>query len=593
LNPALLFLVRRSLRNAVVQKLKRLRNPRYLLLFLVGAAYFALVLGVGRGGGGPPSSLPPGITPTAVPDAGFDAAVFYEWGAVALALLLAAGAWVLPSRQAPLNFLESEVAMLFPAPLSRRELVSYKLLDTQKTLLLLGIFVGLMTTIISGPLRGIAVVVGFWLAFSVLTFHQVGAHLTRKSLLDHGASGWKRMGIPLLVLAGLGAVVVLGAPPLPDLRTRVSLDEVAKWLVALGESPAGWVLYPFRLLARSMLAKDPGSLAIAAGQLAALGAVLYLWVIRTDAAFEEAAAEHATRLARQIEAAKRGKFWSGEKARTAPRRNPWRLGAAGPPETAFLWKSVAETLRGISPRLVGILVAAVVIGLTVGMKSAPEDVGAVLRTVGGAVMLVGAGLLVFAGPTILGSNLRQDMEQVELLKTLPLAPGRLVRCALAGAVFPTAIGQAALVAGAAILMPDPRSGEITLAWRIAGGCGLAFLLPALAAISATVDAAGVLFFPAWVRPGQPPAQGVEAMGYGIVVGIAKFLLLGFGMVVPGIVGGLLVLVASLGGPAALAAGVWLGALAAAGVALLEVGLLSEALGRRFARLDPSEEGILS
>jgi len=576
-NPALLYLLRRSLRNAVVGRFRRLRNPRYLLLFAVGAAYFGLVFG------------PWGRTR----DPSDDWSEFAEWGGALFGMLMAAGAWLLPARKSPLAFLEAEVALLFPAPLSRRELVSYKLLDIQKYLVLSGLFFALMALFRSGPFRAATVLCGTWLGFSVLTLHQVGAHLTRKSLLDHGVSGWRRMGIPLMVLAALVSVVAMGTPPLPALEKEEFGSRLRDWLAALGESPAGWALLPFRLLARPMFAQDLPSFLLHAGTLGGLGALLYLWVIRTDAAFEEAAADQAADLARRIDAARRGKFWGREKGRKPPRRNPWRLGSAGPPETAFLWKSVAESLRAVSPRLIGILIAAGALGIALGMKATPAGTGAILRTVLAAVMLAGAGLLVFGGPSFLGSNLRQDMEQVELLKTLPVAPGRLVRCSLAGAVFPTAVLQALLVGGAAILLPAPEKAGITLAWRIAGAAGLAFVLPALAALSATADAAGVLFFPAWVRPGQAPAQGVEAMGYGIILMIGKFALLVFGMAVPAAAGGAVVLLAGIGGPAFLPAGAWMGAVAAAGAALAEVALLSEVLGRRFAVLDPAEESILS
>jgi hypothetical protein len=342
-----------------------------------------------------------------------------------------------------------------------------------------------------------------------------------------------------------------------------------------------------------MFAADLPSFLVHSVCLAGLGVLLYLWVIRTDAAFEEAAAEQATDLARRIDAARRGKAWSGDEARRKVRRNPWRLAAAGPPETAFLWKSVSESLRSFSPRLLGILVAALVAGIVLGTRSAPEGSAGWIRGAAGAVMLAGAGLLVLGGPSFLGSNLRQDMEQVELLKTLPVSPGRLVRCSLAGAVLPTALLQAALVLGAAFVLPDPPGREITVAWRVAGAAGLSLVLPTLCALSAAADAAGVLFFPAWVRPGQPPAQGVEAMGYGIVLMFGKFALLGLGLLAPSLLAGVVILAARFAGPAALPAGAFLASGALALGVLGELLLVTEVLGRRFARLDPAEEGILS
>jgi hypothetical protein len=593
-NPALLFLVVRTFVHGWRSRIARLKNPRYLVPFLLGIAYFGmLVIGPWRDGREIASVDRPGDARRA--------ALLAEWIGAGIALLFVASSWLLPSRRSPLAFLEAEVSMLFPAPLTRRELVAYKVLDVQKVLLLSSLLIGALALLRSGPMRAATVFSSTWLFFGILSLHSIGANLTRRSLLDHGLAGWKRMGIPVAAILGLGAVVVFGAPTLPSFESTGRLQpdavesSVFEWLEALGESPAGWALLPFRLLGRPMLAPDLPTFLLSAAMLVPLAVLLYLWVVRTDAAFEEAAAEQAVTLGRQIEAMRSGKGWRMSLDGTRPvRRAPWRLGASGGPEGAFAWKSAAESVRTFSPRLFGFLVAALAIGYVVARDMAPDDKRGAIGMIAGGVCLGIAGLLVFGGPSVLGSSLRQDMEQVEFLRTLPLDAARLVRCSLVGAIVPTALLQAMLVVIAACVMPQPRTGEITLAWRIAGAGALLAVLPAAAAVSALSDAAGVLWFPAWIRPGQAPTQGPEAMGYGIVLMLGKAALLLAGMLVPGIVATVVIVVARVAAPPAmLPSAVFLAGIAAAALVALELWLASFVLGARFQRLDAAEEGILS
>ena len=73
-----------------------------------------------------------------------------------------------------------------------------------------------------------------------------------------------------------------------------------------------------------------GRLLAAAAALAILAAN-YVWVLRSDAAFEEASAAHAEK--RASESRRPG-------GRQRRGRTPFTLAAAGPPETAVLWKNL-------------------------------------------------------------------------------------------------------------------------------------------------------------------------------------------------------------------------------------------------------------
>jgi hypothetical protein len=484
--------------------------------------------------------------------------------------------------------------MLFPAPLTRRELVQYKLLDYQKMMLPPLLFFCLFGLFQAGFPRGIYGALGFWLALTVLSLHGIGAKLTRQSLLDHGWSGLRRQAIPLAVLAAWVAIVVLGAPPLPDLGGG-RMRALEAWFVDLGSSPAGIALTPFRLLARPAMAPDLGSFVVSFAALAGVGFLLFLWVLRSDVAFEESAVGFAETLSRRIEAARKGKFTVDESGKP-PRRNPWRLSVEGSPEVAFLWKSVTEVLRGFSPRFLLLLGMLAVFAVPVAFGAARRmgDAGnALLATVAG-VLAAGSGLLAFGGPTFLGGNLRHDLEKVEALKILPLSGARLVRASLFGTVVPIAALQCLGILGAALLLPGAGRGAIPPAWRLAAAVAGMVALPCVTALSAATDAGGALFFPSWIKPGQfQGGGGVEGMGTNIVSMLGRMAVLGAGLLIPV---GIAVVATAIGGaigPAWAPAGLLAGAAAGGAVVLAEVWALSLLLGRRFERLDPAEEGMVS
>src|SRR5215469_12307797 len=118
---ALLYLQFHSIRNRLLMRLRRLKQPKYLLGGIVGALYFYFYFFrymLGLPGGRP--RLPFGSGP--------DTLALYEVlgaGALLISVFLA---WVLPHNRAALAFSEAEVAFLFPAPISRRGLIQYKLL---------------------------------------------------------------------------------------------------------------------------------------------------------------------------------------------------------------------------------------------------------------------------------------------------------------------------------------------------------------------------------------------------------------------------------------------------------------------------------
>jgi len=113
-----------SFRNRLLARLKRLRQIRYLAATLVGLGYVCFVWRPWRVVWlvGPPIRGGIPIAELALP---------LEAGLGALLTVIALLRWLWPGSKPVLNFNEAEVAFLFPAPLTRRQLVRYSLFRSQ------------------------------------------------------------------------------------------------------------------------------------------------------------------------------------------------------------------------------------------------------------------------------------------------------------------------------------------------------------------------------------------------------------------------------------------------------------------------------
>ncbi|MEO8033613.1 MAG: putative ABC exporter domain-containing protein, partial [Acidobacteriota bacterium] len=117
---AFLFITARSFKNRIWTRFRRLREPRYLVSFLAGLAYmwFMFFRRAHRSNVVLAGTLGKGLH---IGDLGRDLA-----STAVLAIMLLA--WALPSQSGGVEFSEAEIQFLFPAPVSRRQLLLYKLL---------------------------------------------------------------------------------------------------------------------------------------------------------------------------------------------------------------------------------------------------------------------------------------------------------------------------------------------------------------------------------------------------------------------------------------------------------------------------------
>ncbi|HXE57432.1 MAG TPA: putative ABC exporter domain-containing protein [Gemmatimonadales bacterium] len=565
------YLTARTVRNRVARELRHLRSPRYVIAFLLGGGYVSLVL------------FPPGATGAAprAPNA--------EWvelvGAVALAGVVAWG-WVFGRERRVLTFAPAEVQFLFPAPITRRELIRYKLLRAQLVILFNSV---LWTVILVRERIGVSPwlrAVSLWVLLSTLQLHRLGAAFVRTSLAEHGMAGARHRIVSLLAVGtGVAALALSVADALPALAAAWARDIGAVFRTAgeIAERPLpAALLFPFRLMIRPLAA---GTLAVwlqAIGPAALLLALHYVWVIRSDTAFEEAAAEASLRRVRSIEARPASGPPGGSRRRvSAPL---FTLPPTGWPELAITWKNLVAVmrLRRVANALIVFGAAAGIVGV---VSFRPEStVGEII----GLLAAMWAGFLLLVGPQWIRNDLRGDLRKLDLLRSYPLTGAAVIRAEVAASTIVLSVAQLALLLLAYLATLGHPTFDLTLPQRTAMLAAAIAVLPAVNLLALLVQNAGALLFPTWVHLGSGRPGGIEALGQNVLTMLATAALLVMLLVAPAILaaGAVLLLRPALG-LWALAPGIGCGL---AGIAV-EAALLIDWLGRVFDRTDPSATGL--
>lgn len=614
----LAFLLFRSVRGRVVRMARRLRDPRYLVGFLVGGGWVlfwisrAFVWGDGDGDFRVQFGIPPeALEAMAVP---LGRAI-----QLGLALMLAVGVtvwWLVPLGRSSLELSEAELHLLLPAPLPRRQVIQYGILRSQP-----GVAVGAaVMTFFSGPtsiLGAVGRFVGLWTVLTVWDLHAKGRGLwlARQQELPAGAAVRRRLvllgGLVTLWLflgAGLARLVgeVLATLPEGDIAR---FQDVEPWLRTVAqthvagawEGPVGWALTPFLWLLAPYFTILLGGAPAAVARAFVLPFLLLLlhheWVVRSQTRFEEAELAHARRRSRSDDPAAR--YW-----RLSERRRTWRPFELGPgrPEVAILWKNLMLVQRIPLRAVLGALAVLVagVLALSASGWLPPWTIG---------VLQVGGVLLIVIPPLFtarsLRCDLRNDLVHVEALRPLPVSGWRLF---LAEIGAPALVALLQVLAGCALLLGIgtlSAAGLIEAPWAGAAADALGVpmvvvvplallaLLPlaiGVTFLSTSLENLAALAFPSWVHLGMDKKQAAAKFGQNIVV----FLVLSLALLAS-LAPGLIAVAVAL----ALQLLVWeipfsgwelplLGVLAALPTAVVGAGLI-RAGGSLWDRLDPSQE----
>jgi ABC-2 type transport system permease protein len=555
------YLAARSTRNRLVRQLRRLRTPRYALALLLGLAYLWYI-GVRQR----PASGSTEVSPEVVE-------LLAAVGVTAILLWT----WIFGADRRALAFSRAEVTWLFPAPVTRRQLIQYKLLRGQ-FVILFNVF--LWTFLFSSGWAGTGPWMragAIWILLTTLALHRLGVALLRSSLLEHGRAAI-RARAATLALIGVAAMAVLvdvaqAAPALGsawDLGLKEFLA-AARDLTIRPVSAA--LLLPGGLLVRPVLAQDWGEWGRAILPAAAILMAHYVWVVRSDAAFEESAA--AAALARH-----RSGRDSGRAPRFTARRVP-RLAPAGWPAGALLWKNLAAVVR--TGRARGLVLGFAAAALGVAVLSAGEGNTTLLEIVGWLAAMW-AGFLLLLGPQWIRNDLRTDLSRLALLRSYPLRGKTVVGAETAGSTAVLTALQLGLIGIAYLAFWGGKVEDPSLQSRTVVLAAALVFLPAINFLAMLIQNGAALLLPGWARLGPDRPIGVEALGQNMLV-------------MSGFVAILAVLLLA---PAAIAGGVFIGlepvagwwaaapaAVSALVVAALEARLLLSRLGRVFETTDPS------
>jgi ABC-2 type transport system permease protein len=573
---ALLYLQYHTSRNRLVSRFKRLKRPKYLVGAIVGGLYFYFYFFryLFRGFGGRPAM---NLTVSSE-----HLLLFELLGALALFVIVLL-AWIIPRERAALTFTEAEVAFLFPAPITRRTLIHFKLLRSQ-----LGIFFSsLFLTLISRRFGGNVWIhaLGWWLILSTLNLHFLGCSFARTMLLDHGISNrLRRLLVFGLAVAMAGAVWVwakrtLPAPGSADTANLNAILDYAQRVLTAG--PALYLLYPFRLVVRLFLAPDAAAFFGALAPVLLLFLLHYLWVIYSDVAFEEASVEASQKLAVRIAAVRAGN-WQGAKKNQKARRPWFKLAATGPPAMALLWKNLIGVGQVLSVRLWIVLIIVVV---AVGVGLGNGRTGQNLSFVATILVATALGYSLLLGPQLLRLDFRQDLPLADILKTFPLRGWQIALGEILAPVVVLAACQwLLLLVGAGLVFYLPGKQE---ALFLAIALGAAFLLPVLDLLVLLIPNAAVLLFPAWIQAGKDSPRGIETTGQRLIFAVGQLFVLLLALLPAAIafIGVFVLLKLALG----YAAAVPFAALVATIILAVEAGFGVMLLGRLFERFDVSEE----
>jgi hypothetical protein len=192
--------------------------------------------------------------------------------------------------------------------------------------------------------------------------------------------------------------------------------------------------------------------------------------------------------------------------------------------------------------------------------------------------------LTVLGPSLLRTDFRQDLPQMDILRALPLSPVEVVRAELLGPGLLLALGQWVLLAFAWGASAPFELEGFGLGERAAAALGLALVAPMFSLAGLAVQNAAVLLLPGWVVLDRSQQRGFEAMGQRLLTTAGTLLVLGLGVVPAALAGGLVLLVlGGLGYYALPFVGV-----AAAAVIGAELWVATLLMGQLFARFDVSE-----
>jgi len=564
-----------TLKNRTLQRVRRLREPRYLIGAIAGAAYFWFFFFRRAMHGGPQGNNPKLLimkTLSASP-------VVADCASVIL-LLLMITAWALPADSGGLEFTETEIAFLFPAPLRRRDVLLYKIVRAQPQ----AIFSALIMTVLGWWRNGLFL--GVWSAISVL-----GVYFTLVSL---GRARLRLMHIGFLArLAGV-AVIVAGLFWIAkselsaiNFRTLKNAPQVmAAPSVPFQKPLIRTILFIPHLIASAAIPRSIGMLAISVPVVLALGVGFFFIAAGLNVSFQEASLAVSQKKAARQQRARSQRSGSLVMFRRAPA--PFKLQETGPVEVAVVWKNLIALMRN---SIAWVVVFASLLAFMLALSLWAHET--TTYTVIGSMLIFLACFFPLMGPNVFTNDLRLDMPRLEVLKSYPITGERLIAAEIAAPLLVISILEMVFATSASIMIGMGEVHKYTKYVATPQFIVIVLLLTLpVCAIQLLIRNAIPVLFPAWAMRSKDEPRGFVAMGQRIVTLAGNLFVLAVAMIPAAIVFLPSVWIAFKffsGSPALVA----VATMPAVAVILAEAWFGVKALGAQFEQLDISNESDMS
>lgn len=343
-----------------------------------------------------------------------------------------------------LYFRPAEIDLLFPAPLSRRELLLYQLASRGGVQVLSGLWMSLFLFRHAGTVVG-----GIVAPVLVFLFLQLSAQIASLA----AAAAGERLGgrIRAAVWLAVGGVVafavrnaVAGVPPGSGARAAAEAFASSPWMFGL--------TLPVRPFVEAFAATEWADVALWTSISAAFVAGGVLTTLRLDVAYEEAALATSRKVQERLRRLRSGEgaFLPSEgtpRARGFPRLPRW--GGAGP----LAHRQFLELVRNPAGALwtSGSVIALVAFFLAIPTFDDDARAHASTTWIAGAAAAMFLPLVIVQG---FGFDFRRDLDRMDVFKSLPLRPLAIAagQVAVPAAIFTaTQLVAFALVAAAASL----------------------------------------------------------------------------------------------------------------------------------------------
>jgi len=422
MHPALLKLIRLLFRARFRRIARGLRTPRGIAYSVVAFGLIAVWIGQTILFG----VLQPPSDPQAIRE-------FAPLGLVAL--------WILNllsiTPESGITFQPAEVDLLFPGPYRRRELLAYKMvgmiIGTAGVALMFTLFLVRHVALLA------AAYVGAWLGVMFIQLLHLAVTMLATNVAERAFTRTRRVVLIGICVAAAGGTLLAARHVGSGGVTAVLSQFRHSWIGTC-------LLAPFNVFGQIIGARNwfPDLIGWTAVGLAVNG-VLALLVLWLDADFMEASVFASQRMYERLQRVRGGTPWHVARAPGSVRRiaRPRWWWGAGP----IAWRQLVTAVRSARGLLVMFILIGVAVSLPLMFQSEVMDVA-----IWPAIIGMGVSSL-FYFPQMVRFDFRGDVDRMETLKSLPIAPSAVVLGELLIPVLMTTILQLVVIATLAVLQP--------------------------------------------------------------------------------------------------------------------------------------------